>query len=110
MIELIDVSWSAGEFSLKDVSCRFPEGKYSVVMGKTGCGKTTILELICGLREPSGGRIMIAGEDVTFLTPAGRGVGYVPQDGALFPTMTVREQIGFGLRVRRRAPSSWPIA
>ena len=102
MIELRDIAWSAGAFSLKRLSCTVPEGHYAVLMGKTGCGKTTVAELICGLRHPLEGRILIAGRDVTFEPPARRGIGYVPQDGALFPTMTVREQIGFGLKVRRR--------
>jgi ABC-type sugar transport system ATPase subunit len=102
MIELVQVAWSAGEFSLHDVNCRIPEGSYTVLMGRTGCGKTTILELICGLRRPTAGRIMLAGRDVTREEPGLRGIGYVPQDGALFPTMTVREQIGFALRIRHR--------
>lgn len=100
MVELIDVSWSAGEFFLRDVSCVFPAEKYSVLMGKTGCGKTTLVELICGLREPQGGQILIGGRVVNTLAPGRRDIGYVPQDGALFPTMTVRQQIGFGLKIR----------
>lgn len=102
MIELEHVAWSAGEFSLHDVNCRVPEGTYTVLMGQTGCGKTTILELICGLRRPTEGKIMVDGRDVTRETPGGRGIGYVPQDGALFPTMTVREQIAFALHIRHR--------
>ncbi len=103
MIELIDISWVAGDFALEKLNCEVPDGKYSVLMGKTGCGKTTVVELICGLRIPVEGRIFIAGKDVTLKPPGQRGIGYVPQDGALFPTMTVREQIGFGLRIRRRS-------
>ncbi len=102
MIELIDIAWAAGDFALEKLSCEIPDGQYSVLMGKTGCGKTTVAELICGLRHPSHGRILIAGEDVTVKPPGQRAIGYVPQDGALFPTMTVRDQIGFGLNIRRR--------
>src|SRR5947208_4923632 len=69
-------------------------------MGKSGCGKTTILEAVAGLREPAGGTITLAGRDVTRLRPAARHVGYVPQDGALFPTMTVRDNLAFALAVR----------
>jgi molybdate/tungstate transport system ATP-binding protein len=102
MIELKEIAWAAGEFSLAGIDLSVPGGKYSVLMGKTGCGKTTILELICGLRHPQGGRIVLGDRDVTFLPPGDRGVGYVPQDGAMFPAMTVREQLGFALKIRRR--------
>ena len=101
MIELQNVSWKVDQFALKDVSCVIPDGKYAVLMGATGCGKTTVLEIICGLRRPEEGAVLVAGVDVTRLLPGSRQIGYVPQDGALFPTMTVAEQIGFGLQVRR---------
>jgi ABC-type sugar transport system ATPase subunit len=71
-------------------------------MGKTGIGKTTILESICGLRSIQSGRILINDVDVTDWTPADRNVGYTPQDLALFPTMTVREHLEFAMKVRRR--------
>ena len=69
-------------------------------MGRTGSGKTTLLEILCGLRAPGSGTVRIDGREVTDLPPGERGIGYVPQDGALFPTLTVREQIAFGLRMR----------
>ena len=80
-------------------------GEYAVLMGKTGCGKTTLLELICGLRRPKAGRIVLHETDVTTLRPAERSVGYVPQDGALFDTMTVRNHLEFALLVRRWDPN-----
>jgi molybdate/tungstate transport system ATP-binding protein len=95
MIQLDSISWRA-------LSVTVPSGKYGVLMGRTGCGKTTLIEIICGLRRPAGGRVIIGGRDVTDEAPGNRGVGYVPQDGAMFPTMTVREQLGFGLRLRSR--------
>jgi ABC-type sugar transport system ATPase subunit len=70
-------------------------------MGKTGSGKTTILESVIGLRSVSRGQISLCGRDVTNLKPAVRGVGYVPQDGALFSTMTVRDQIALALVIRK---------
>jgi len=73
-----------------------------VLMGRTGCGKTTLLEIICGLRRPHAGRVLIGERDVTHELPAARGIGYVPQDGALFPTFPVREQLAFALRLRHR--------
>lgn len=102
MIQLDSISWRAGSFRLDDLSMTVPSGKYGVLMGRTGCGKTTLLEIICGLRSPAGGRVLIGGRDVTDEPPGERGVGYVPQDGAMFPTMNVREQLGFALRLRSR--------
>jgi ABC-type sugar transport system ATPase subunit len=105
MIHLDSITWQAGAFRLENVSLRVPAGSYAVLMGRTGCGKTTLVEILCGLRRPLGGRVLIGERDVTHEPPAARGVGYVPQDGALFPTMTVREQLGFALRLRQRAPA-----
>jgi molybdate/tungstate transport system ATP-binding protein len=105
MIELDDLSIRSGAFRLAHVRLTIPDGAYAVLMGGSGQGKTTILEAICGLRPVTGGRIRLGGCDVTRLKPADRGVGYVPQDLGLFPTMTVREHLEFALRVRR-----WPPA
>ncbi len=102
MIQFDAISWQAGAFRLEDVSFAVPTGCYAVLMGRTGCGKTTLLEILCGLRRPRTGRVLIGERDVTHEPPAARGVGYVPQDGAMFPTMTVREQVGFALSLRHR--------
>src|SRR5262249_57885414 len=75
-------------------------GRYAVLMGKTGTGKGTLLEVIAGLKPVASGAVELLGRDVTRLKPADRGVGYVPQDLALFPTMTVREHLGFALAIR----------
>jgi ABC-type sugar transport system ATPase subunit len=103
MVELANVTIRSGSFRLSNISFDVPNGQYAVLMGKTGEGKTTILEAICGLRAVLAGRICLQGSDVTKLHPADRGVGYVPQDLALFPTLTVREHLEFALRVRRGA-------
>lgn len=102
MIRFDQISWHAGAFRLDGISFTVPAGSYGVLMGRTGCGKTTLLEILCGLRRPAAGRVFIGERDVTELPPGERGIGYVPQDGAMFPTMTVREQIGFPLAIRRR--------
>jgi ABC-type sugar transport system ATPase subunit len=73
-------------------------------MGRTGAGKTTLLETICGLKPVRTGTIRLMDVDVTHQTPAERGVGYVPQDLALFPTHTVRQHLGFALEVRGWSP------
>lgn len=103
MIELSNLSIRSGSFRLADVSFTVPSGTYAVLMGGTGQGKTTILEAICGLRPVAGGRILLDGDDVTRWKPADRSIGYVPQDLALFPTMTVREHLEFALRIRRHS-------
>lgn len=82
------------------------EGEFLVLLGPSGCGKTTTLRMIAGLVEPSEGTIHIGGADVTGLPARKRNIGMVFQDYALFPHMTVAENIGFGLRERRIARST----
>ncbi|MDP8246061.1 MAG: ATP-binding cassette domain-containing protein [Candidatus Hinthialibacter antarcticus] len=91
-----------GQFQINDVSFEIPQGQYGVLMGKTGCGKTTILEAICGLKPVQSGKITIQGRDVTHEKPAMRGIGLVPQDGSLFSTMSVYEHLAFALQIRKR--------
>jgi molybdate/tungstate transport system ATP-binding protein len=95
----------AGAFRVEDVSFSVRAGEYAVLMGRTGCGKTTLLEALCGLKPVQSGRILLHDRDVTHCTPADRGIGYVPQDLALFSTMSVREQLAFAPTVR-----GWPPA
>jgi ABC-type sugar transport system ATPase subunit len=105
MIALEKICLRLGAFQLRDVSFTVPAGRYAVLMGRTGSGKTTLLEILCGLRRPDSGRIVVQDRDVTHARPAERGIGYVPQDGALFPTLTVEEHLAFAPVVRR-----WPRA
>ena len=72
-----------------------------MLMGETGSGKTTLLEAVAGLKPILDGRILLGDRDVTHLKPAERDIGYVPQDGALFSTMSVEQQLGFALAIRR---------
>ena len=102
MISVKNLSLAVGEFTLENVSFEIPTKAYCALMGKTGCGKTTVLEAICGLRKVSSGSISLMSREVTGLPPAARGIGFVPQDGALFSTMTVEENLGFSLAVRGR--------
>jgi ABC-type sugar transport system ATPase subunit len=101
MIRLDGVTIRAGAFGVTDVNMDVPAGAYAVLMGRTGCGKTTILEALCGLRRVEAGRIEVGGRDVTRLKVSERGIGYVPQDRALFSTMSVREHLAFALTVRK---------
>lgn len=103
MIKVTDLCIVQGAFELKDVSFEIPEGEHGVLMGQTGCGKTTILECICGLRPFRSGTIELSGRIVTHLKPGERGIGYVPQDGSLFATMTVKEQLSLAMLIRH-----WP--
>ena len=105
MIELDRLSIHAGAFSLCDVTFAVPTGSYGVLMGTTGSGKTTIIEAELGLRHVSSGTIRLHGNNVTHCKPALRGIGFVPQDGALFRTMTVYDQIALGLVIRREPAS-----
>lgn len=101
MIEVNDLSITLGNFSLNGVSFTLPSGKYGVLMGKTGTGKTTILESVCGLKQIHNGTIHLMGRDVTNLKASERGIGFVPQDGALFSSMTVSDHIAFALNIRK---------
>lgn len=103
MIEFCNVWVRAGTFQLRDVSLAIEAGQYAVLMGKTGSGKTTLLESACRLRPIESGDIRLGGASILDLGPAECGVGYVPQDLALFPHMTVREHLAFALRMRRAA-------
>ncbi len=100
MIAIESLCVRAGAFHLDGVSFAVATGEYAAFMGKTGSGKTTILECICGLKRPHAGRVLLLGRDATDLRPADRGVGYVPQDLALFPSLTVRDHLAFALDVR----------
>ena len=101
MIDVINLSIRVGDFALDGINFHVPSGNYGILMGKTGSGKTSIIESICGLLKPTSGTIKIMGRDVTHLKPSSLGIGFVPQDGALFSTMTVRNHLGFGLSIRK---------
>jgi ABC-type sugar transport system ATPase subunit len=101
MIECLDLNITQGDFNLTNLNFKVEKGDYIVLMGKTGCGKTTVLESICGLRKLKSGEIWLNGKEITSLVPALREIGYVPQDGALFETMTVAQNIGFALKIRK---------
>jgi len=85
---------------LKDINLSIAEKEFLVLVGPSGCGKSTLLRIIAGLEPVTEGRIHIAGRDVTNMTPAERDIAMVFQDYALYPHMTVRENLAFGLKMR----------
>jgi sulfate transport system ATP-binding protein len=92
-----------GSFTaLDDVSLDVPAGSLTALLGPSGSGKSTLLRVIAGLERPDAGRVTISGEDATGLAPRKRGVGFVFQHYAAFKHMTVRGNIAFGLKIRKR--------
>ena len=99
-LDHITKSWGASR-AVDDVSVTADEGSLLVLLGPSGCGKSTTLRLIAGLEQPDAGSVTIGGVDVTHMTPAQRQISMVFQSYALFPHLSVAENIIFGLRVRR---------
>lgn len=103
MIRTENITFRVGTFQLQRLSMEIAQGEYFILLGPPGAGKTVFLECICGLKRLESGRIYIDGRDVTNLEPRLRGIGYVPQDYALFPHLSVEHNIAFGLRSRGEA-------
>ncbi|MFL5935231.1 MAG: ABC transporter ATP-binding protein, partial [Gaiellaceae bacterium] len=93
--------FAGGVRAVDDVDLTIGEGEFMVLVGPSGCGKTTLLRSIGGLEKVTGGRILIGERDVTRLEPAERDLAMVFQNYALYPHMTVRKNLGYGLRVRK---------
>jgi sn-glycerol 3-phosphate transport system ATP-binding protein len=93
--------------AIREVDVTVPEGSFTVLLGPSGCGKSTTLRMIAGLDTPTSGRILIGGRDVTHLPPAQRRIAMVFQSYALFPHLSVRENILFGLKVRKEPRSQY---
>src|SRR3982751_1049151 len=89
--------------ALTDVTVRVPDGSLTALLGPSGGGKSTLLRVIAGLVRPGPGHVVIGGADVTDVPAQKRGVGFVFQHYAAFKHMTVRENVAFPLRIRKRA-------
>lgn len=101
MIRIERLSGQWGSFQLRDIAMEVREGEYRAVVGPCGAGKSLMLQCIAGLHPTHGGRIYLAGEDMTRQPPERRRLGYLPQEGAIFPHLSVRANIAFGLRYHR---------
>src|SRR3954463_4483801 len=102
-IEALNISKRFGDFvALDDVSVEVPAGSLTALLGPSGGGKSTLLRIIAGLESPDAGQVCIEGRDMTGVAPQDRAVGFVFQHYAAFKHMTVRENVAFGLRIRKR--------
>jgi len=102
-IEVHNVSKRFGSFqALDDVSLDVDSGSLTALLGPSGSGKSTLLRIIAGLEHPDTGEVRLAGEDATVLAPQKRGVGFVFQHYAAFKHMTVRDNVAFGLKIRKQ--------
>jgi len=106
MIELRGVTKRFGSFTaVNQVSLTVKTGEFITLLGPSGCGKTTLLRLLAGFEMPDEGTVLLDGEDVSHVPPYRRSVNQVFQSYALFPHMTVQENVGFGLRMQQVAPA-----
>ncbi|HLO30482.1 MAG TPA: ABC transporter ATP-binding protein, partial [Anaerolineales bacterium] len=96
----------ADSYAVRDFNLDVEKGEFVSFLGPSGCGKTTTLRMVAGFETPTTGTIKIGGKDITDKAPNQRNVGMVFQAYALFPNMTVAQNIGFGLRVRNSSPSA----
>ena len=103
MIAVKGLTVDLGGFVLEGADLRVEKGEYFIILGPTGAGKTVLLEAIAGLHPIKGGEVWLGGNDVTGLEPEKRGIGFVYQDYVLFPHLSVKDNILFGMR-RRRMP------
>ena len=104
-VQLSELKKSFGNVDvIHGVDLSIQSGEFAVFVGPSGCGKSTLLRLVAGLEEASGGTIAIGNEDVTDVEPADRGVAMVFQSYALYPHMTVEENMGFGLKMTGADP------
>src|SRR5215216_8204171 len=102
-LEHLTKTYAGGVTAVDDINLQIGDGEFMVLVGPSGCGKSTLLRMIAGLEEVTEVSISIGGEDVTELAPRKRDIAMVFQSYALYPHMSVRQNIGYGLKVRKTA-------
>src|SRR3954452_12886854 len=100
-IEEVTKAYKNGPRAVDDVSLEVRPGEFMVLVGPSGCGKSTLLKMIAGIEETTAGRIYIGERDVTDLDPRKRDIAMVFQNYALYPHLSVRANLGFGLKLRK---------
>ena len=105
VLEHLEKRFAGGCHAVCDLSLEIADGELFTLVGPSGCGKTTTLRMIAGLEQPSGGRVMLDGRAIDNLTPKDRNLAMVFQNGALYPHLSVAENLAFPLRLRR-APAA----
>ena len=100
-IDGVTKAYKNGPRAVDDVSLEVRQGEFMVLVGPSGCGKSTLLKLIAGIEETTAGSIHIGGRDVTHLDPRKRDIAMVFQNYALYPHLSVRANLGFGLKLRK---------
>ena len=101
MLDRVSKIYPNGTTAVADVSLEIAAGEFMVLVGPSGCGKSTLLRAIAGLEQVSAGRVFIEGKDVTDRAPRERDIAMVFQNYALYPHMTVRANLAYGLKVRK---------
>jgi ABC-type sugar transport system ATPase subunit len=99
-LERVEKTYPNGHVAARGLDIEIADGEFMVLVGPSGCGKSTALRMIAGLETPTGGRVLIGDRDVTALPPQERDIAMVFQSYALYPHMTVRDNLSFGLRMR----------
>ncbi len=105
-LNLLNLRFSIGDFRLSDINLSVRKGEYHIVLGPTGSGKSTLMKCILGLYRPGGGSITLDDSDLLRVPPEKRCLGYLPQNYALFPHLSVEGNIRFGLHSRRLTASA----
>jgi ABC-type sugar transport system ATPase subunit len=104
-LDNVEKRYATGHAAVQRTTLEIMDGEFVVLVGPSGCGKSTLLRLIAGLESPTSGRVVIGGDDVTAMPPQERDVAMVFQSYALYPHLTVRENLAYGLKVRKRPAS-----